>query len=166
MLCIDHKAARIRSVQQPAQACRASTCRLFLAVYLVLFTGQACVSVCSRFRGRRARDAATPLLSAPGGYQHLRLAAPRPPPGALPAAIGICAARHARCAAAHPAATTRRAASRVGASGCGRICHAAAEARAAARESTPLPTTAAPHGDPRLHPHLSFTARRTRRRLT
>ena len=115
------------------------------------------------------RPAATPEMAAHEAREaraDRRRCPSRPPPTALPAAIGICVARHARCAAAHPAATTRRGVSRVGASGCGRICHAAAEARAAARESTPLPTTAAPEGDPRLYPHLSFTARRTRRRLT
>jgi len=127
-----------------------------------------------RPRGEQAASLARPPMAASATPQprreqpraDRRRGSPRPPPGALPAAIGICVARHARCAAAHPAATTRRAASRVGASGCRRICHAAAEARAAARESTPLPTTAAPEGDPRLYPHLSFTARRTRRRLT
>ena len=128
---------------------------------------------CDHMARRKLHPRVGPLL--PPKWPHTRReqpradrrrGSPRPPPGALPAAIGICVARHARCAAAHPAATTRRGVSRVGASGCGRICHAAAEARAAARESTPLPTTAAPEGDPRLYPHLSFTARRTRRRLT
>jgi hypothetical protein len=111
-----------------------------------------------RPHGEQAASLARPPMAAsatprPGRERpraDRRRGSPRPPPGALAAAIGICVARHARCAAARSAATTRRAASSVGASGCGRICHAAAEAPEAARRSPPPTTTAASWGDPRV----------------
>ena len=71
---------------------------------------------------------------------------PRPPHGAIRGSNRVSGVSCVRRAAARPAATTCRAKSRVGASAHGRICHAAAEARAAARGSLPMLTTAASIG--------------------
>ena len=89
----------------------------------------------------------------------------RPPPRAIRGSIRISGARRVQRAAACPAATTPRPASRGRPSAHGRIFYAAAEASEAARGSPPPLTTAASAGDPRLHWHLRMAARRTRRRL-
>ena len=106
---------------------------------------------------------ATPRPRRPTPRSDRRHCSPRPPPGALPAAIGIYAARHVRRAAARLTATTSRATSRVGASARDRICHAAAEARAAARRLAPLLTMAAAGGAPGGYRHLCCAAHPTRR---
>ena len=125
---------------------------------------------CDHLARRKLHPRVGPLL--PPKWPHTRReqpradrrrGSPRPPPGALPAAIGICGARHARCAAARPAATSWQAGGLVGASAHGRICHAAAEARAAARRSAPRLTTAAAGGAPGGYRHLRRAARPMRR---
>ena len=112
---------------------------------------------------RPVTASATPRPRRPTPRADWRRCSPRPPPGALPAAIGIYAAWHVRRAAARLAATTSRATSRVGASARDRICAAAAEARAAARRLAPLLTTAAAGGAPGGYRHLRRVARPTRR---
>ena len=88
---------------------------------------------------------------------------PPPPPGVIRGSSRVSGARYVECAAAHPTATARQATSRVGASACCRICHAAAEAPDAARGSTPPTTTAASWGDPGGYRHLRRALRPTRR---
>ena len=88
---------------------------------------------------------------------------PRPPPRAVRGCSRISGARRVQHAAARPAATTPRAASRGRPSARGRIFDAAAEASEAARGSPPPTTTAASWGDPRLYLHLRRALRRMRR---
>ena len=106
---------------------------------------------------------ATPQPRRPRPRTDRRDRPPRPPHGAIRGSSRISGARCAGCAAAHPTATARQATSRVGASACCRICHAAAEAPDAARGSTPPTTTAASEGDPGGYRHLRRALRPTRR---
>ena len=114
----------------------------------------------SRVGASAAAAPAMPQPRRPRPRADRRDRPPRPPHGAIRGSGRISGALCVECAAAGPTATARRATMRGRASVRCSSCHAAAEVT---RGSTPLLTTAASWGDPRVQPHLRRAMRRMRR---